>query len=174
MGGSRCAPQSPPSTYIAHPVIPVSSVAQLVDLSAKFRIILSLTSPHPAHSLPNIDDQDYDFTPWLADLLPPMRPLVWSLVLRIFPRLLAKHECEKAFEAALFSAHALPPETLKQIEVNAYPSELDGLHQCADFAFFLLLPALWFSFGLASCISHHAHPYPPPFHALLPPSPPPH
>jgi hypothetical protein len=113
------------------PLIPVSSVSQLVELSAKFRIILSLTSPSRlAHSLHDIDLQDYDFNPWLADLLPPMRPLVWSLVLRIFPRLLAKHECEKAFETALFSAHALPSETLKQIEVNELHSELHALLQC--------------------------------------------
>ncbi len=48
-----------------------------------------------------------------------MRPLVWSLVMKIFPRIMAKRECEREFEAALLSAHVLPTETLKQIEVIA-------------------------------------------------------
>jgi hypothetical protein len=90
-------------------------------LSAKFRLIISLSLPSNTDQLfPAINIQDYDFTPWLADLLPPMRPLVWSLVLKIFPRLLDKRECEREFEAALLSAPALPIETLKQIEVNAH------------------------------------------------------
>jgi hypothetical protein len=46
-----------------------------------------------------------------------MRPLVWSLVLRIFARFLEKDTCEREFDAALRSAHLLPVETLKQIEV---------------------------------------------------------
>lgn len=97
-----------------------NSVAQLSDCSSKFKLILPLSSPsHSGQPFPAIDIRDYDFTPWLADLLPPMRPLVWSLVLKIFPRLSAKCECEKEFEAALLSAHALPTETLKQIEVCA-------------------------------------------------------
>ena len=47
-----------------------------------------------------------------------MRPLVWSLVLKIFARFLEKGHCEREFDAALLTAHTLPIETLKQIEVN--------------------------------------------------------
>ena len=61
--------------------------------------------------------EDYDFCSWLEDVLPPMRPLVWSLVLKIYTQLSDEGACEKGFEAALRTAHLLPIETLKQIEV---------------------------------------------------------
>jgi hypothetical protein len=61
--------------------------------------------------------EDYDFCSWLADVVPPMRPLVWSLVLKIYTRLSDESACERDFEAALSTAHLLPIETLKQIEV---------------------------------------------------------
>ena len=94
------------------------SIAQLHDLSDKFRLVQLLSLPsHSPNAASGIDVGDYDFSPWLPDLLPPMRPLVWSLVLKIFARFLEKDACEREFDAALRSAHMLPADTLKQIEV---------------------------------------------------------
>jgi hypothetical protein len=89
----------------------------LTDLSSKFKRILALSLPHSSPDFAAVNLQDYDFGSWLSDVLPPMRPLVWSLVLRIFARFLEKGHCESEFDAAMLSAHTLPIETLKQIEV---------------------------------------------------------
>jgi hypothetical protein len=97
---------------------PILSIAQLADLSAKFKRILALSLPRSSHNFAAVNIEDYDFGSWLADVLPPMRPLVWSLVLKIFARFLEKGHCEREFDAALLTAHTLPIETLKQIEVN--------------------------------------------------------
>ena len=95
------------------------SIAQLQDLSEKFRLVQLLSLPsHSPNAASGIDVSDYDFGPWLLDLLPPMRPLVWSLVLKIFARFSEKDACEREFDAALRSAHLLPVDTLKQIEVS--------------------------------------------------------
>ena len=121
MGGSRsplkqntfCDPALEP-----WPLILPRSIAQLTDLSAKFKRILTLSLPPSSPNFAAVNIEDYDFGSWLADVLPPMRPLVWSLVLKIFARFLEKGHCEREFDAALLTAHTLPIETLKQIEVN--------------------------------------------------------
>jgi hypothetical protein len=99
-----------------------SSVARLRSTTEKYKLVLSLlqqsSSLLPA---PLVDADEFDFTPWLADLLPPMRLLVWSLVLKVFPHFLEMNECTEEFSTALGRANSLPIETLKQIEVPALP-----------------------------------------------------